>query len=223
MTLLYSERRAAGPATGLLVLHHGRGTDEQDLLGLADALDPDRRLHVVTPRAALARPGWPGYHWYVVPRVGYPDPRTFDAAYQALAELYDSLWQSTGLSPQETVLGGFSMGAVMSYALGLGRGRPAVAGVLAFSGFIPTVSGFELSLGDRRHTRALIAHGSNDPVIDVSFARSARDLLQRDELEVEYHEGDGGHYIEPAHVAAAARWLSSALTSASRPSRAREP
>jgi phospholipase/carboxylesterase len=223
MTLAYSERPAAGTSAGLLILHHGRGTDEQDLLGLADALDPARRLQVVTPRAPLALPGWPGYHWYVVPRVGYPDPRTFDAADQALSEFYDSLWRSTGLSPQETVLGGFSMGSVMSYALGLGRGRPVVAGVLAFSGFIPAVSGFELSLSDRLQTRAFIAHGRNDPVIDVSFARSARGLLERGGLEVDYRESDAGHYIEPNDVPAAAHWLADTLAPADRAPSAREP
>ena len=70
--LTYLERPADGQAAGLLVLHHGRGSDERDLLGLADVLDPARRLHVVTPRAPLTL-GGPGYHWYVVPRVGYPD------------------------------------------------------------------------------------------------------------------------------------------------------
>ena len=38
--LTYLERPAATAPEGLLVLHHGRGTDERDLLGLADALDP---------------------------------------------------------------------------------------------------------------------------------------------------------------------------------------
>jgi phospholipase/carboxylesterase len=114
------------------------------------------------------------------------------------------------------------MGSVMSYALGLGRDRPAVAGILAFSGFIPTVSGFEPSLSDRLQTRAFISHGRNDPVIDVSFARGARDLLEREGLEVEYRESDGRHYIEPTDVPAAARWLSSTLAPASRRSSARE-
>ena len=59
---------------GLLVLHHGRGTDEQDLLPLADVLDPQRQLHVVAPRAPLQLPGLPATTGTSVPRVGYPDP-----------------------------------------------------------------------------------------------------------------------------------------------------
>lgn len=108
--LVVRERPADGEPAGLLVLHHGRGSDENDLLGLADALDPQRRLHVVSPRAPLVLEGWPGYHWYVVPRVGYPDRPSFEAAFAALAALHDELWQRTGLSAEQTVLGGFSMG-----------------------------------------------------------------------------------------------------------------
>ena len=147
--LVYEERPASGDAEGLLVLHHGRGTDEHDLLGLADALDPQRRLHVITPGGPLTIPGWPGKHWYAVPRVGYPDPDTFRAAYDALAAFHDQTWERTGIAPADTVLGGFSMGSVMSYSLGLSGDRPAPAGILAFSGFIPTVEGWQASLDDR--------------------------------------------------------------------------
>ena len=211
--LEYRERPADGGAAGLLVLHHGRGADEQDLLGLADVLDPERRLHVVTPRAPLAIQGWPGYHWYVVPRVGYPDPDTFHAAFAALAVLHEELRERTGLTPDRTVLGGFSMGSVISYSLGLAAERPAPAGILAFSGFVPTVEGWEPSLGDRTTTRAFVAHGRNDPVIDVTFARRARELLESGGLDVDYHESDVVHQIDPAHIPAAVEWLSDVLPS----------
>jgi phospholipase/carboxylesterase len=201
------ERPAAGDAEGLLVLHHGRGSDERDLLPLGDVLDPEQRLHVVTPRAPLQLPGWPGYHWYVVPRVGYPDPETFHAAYRGLAALHDELWARTGIGPERTVLGGFSMGSVMSYALGLGGDRPAPAGILAFSGFVPTVDGWEPDLASRPGLRAFVAHGRNDPIMEIAFARSARDLLEAGGLDVEYHESDAAHEIDRAHLAAASAWL----------------
>jgi phospholipase/carboxylesterase len=211
MMLTFRERPPADSADGLVVLHHGRGADEDDLLGLADVLDPERRLHVVTPRAPLTLPGWPGHHWYVVPRVGYPDPDTFHAAYAALTELHDALWERTGLTGAQTVFGGFSMGSVMSYALGLGPGRPAPAGVLAFSGFIPTVERWEPELASRGATRAFIAHGRRDPIMDVAFARRAREILEAGALDVEYHESDAGHHIDPEHVPAAIAWLRTTL------------
>jgi phospholipase/carboxylesterase len=210
--LTHLERPAATTPEGLLVLHHGRGTDERDLLGLADALDPERRLRVVTPRAPLTLPGSPGYHWYLVPRVGYPDPDTFTAARAALADLHDGLWEETGIGPERTVLGGFSMGSVMSYAMGLGAERPAVAGILAFSGFVPTVDGWEPALTDRSSTRAFVGHGNRDPVIDVEFGRRARDLLKAGGLAVEYRESELGHQIDPTQLADATGWLAETLS-----------
>lgn len=209
--LFQLERAPDGEPQGLLVLHHGRGTDERDLIGLADHLDPERRLRVVTPRAPLQLPGSPGYHWYLVPRVGYPDPETFEAARTALAELHDRLWEESGIGPERTVLGGFSMGAVMSYATGLSAERPPVAGILAFSGFVPTVEGWEPALGDRTDTRAFISHGSRDPVIGIEFAERARELLTDGGLDVTYRESELGHQIDPAHLRDANAWLGEVL------------
>ena len=210
-SLVFRERPAQGDAEGLLVLHHGRGSDEHDLLSLGDALDPQRRLHVVTPRAPLTLPGWPGHHWYVVPRVGYPDPDTFHASYRRLAEFHDELWAQTAISPARTVLGGFSMGSVMSYALGLGPDRPVPAGILAWSGFVPVVDGWEPDLVSRQGLPVFVAHGRNDPIMDVSFARSARALLEAGGLDVSYHESDAAHQIDPAHIPAAVDWLGTTL------------
>jgi phospholipase/carboxylesterase len=209
--LLHLERAAGGDPEGLLVLHHGRGTDERALLGLADLLDPARRLRVVTPRAPLQLPGSPGYHWYLVPRVGYPDRESFERARAALAELHDGLWEESGIGPERTVLGGFSMGAVMSYAMGLGADRPAIAGILAFSGFVPTVEGWEPSMADRPGTRAFVSHGRNDPVIGIEFAERGRDLLSEGGLDLTYRESELGHQIDPAHLREASAWIDEVL------------
>jgi phospholipase/carboxylesterase len=207
--LVFAERPATGEPEGLLVLHHGRGTNEQDLLGLADVLDPERRLHVASPRGPLQLPGWPGYHWYQVPRVGYPDPDTFGAAYRALGAFHDDQFERTGIGPDRTVLGGFSMGSVMSYALGLGPDRPPPAGILAFSGFVPTVEGWQPDLAGRAQagTRAFIAHGRQDPIMDVAFAREAMALLESGGIPVSSHESDAAHHIDPAHLEQAVRWV----------------
>ncbi|HEX3511162.1 MAG TPA: phospholipase [Solirubrobacteraceae bacterium] len=211
MTLVHRERPARVPAEGLLVLHHGRGADENDLLTLGDVLDPGGRLHVVTPRAPLQPAGAGGYHWYLVPRVGTPDPATFDAAFAALAAFHDELWEQTGIGPERTLLGGFSMGAVMSYALGLGPGRPVPAGLLAFSGFVPAVPGWKPDLPARRGLPVFIAHGRRDAVIDVSFGRAAQQLLSEGGLAVSYRESEAGHHIDPRELPAAQEWVQRTL------------
>jgi phospholipase/carboxylesterase len=212
MPLSYAERPARAEPQGLLVLHHGRGSDEQDLIGLAPVLDPEEQLHVVAPRAPLRLGGSPGYHWYLVPRVGHPDPDSFRAAYAELAAFHDELWERTGIGPESTVLGGFSMGTVMSYALGLGGDRPAPAGILALSGFMPTVPGWQPSLEDRTGTAVLIAHGRSDGVIPVTFARQARERLEQAGFAVDYRESEAAHHVDPGDIPRAVAWLERTLS-----------
>jgi phospholipase/carboxylesterase len=99
------------------------------------------------------------------------------------------------------------MGTVMSYALALAADRPAPAGILAFSGFVPVVEGWHPELESRSGLRVFLAHGRADPVMEVGFARRARELLEGAGLEVEYHESDVAHQIDPGHIPAAAAWL----------------
>jgi phospholipase/carboxylesterase len=103
------------------------------------------------------------------------------------------------------------MGTVMSYSLGLSGERPAPAGILAFSGFVPTVEGWQPSLADRAGLRAFVAHGRRDPIMDVEFARMARELLLAGGIDVSYHESDAAHHIDPAHVPLAVEWLAATL------------
>ena len=192
--MIVRERPAAAEADGALVLFHGRGADEHDLFPLLDVLDPDRRLHGYTPRGPLSLPPG-GAHWYVVPRVGYPDPATFAESYALASEWLDSL-------PYERiVLGGFSQGCVMSLALGLGsRARPVA--VCGFSGFIPVVDGWELATS-RPLPPVALGHGTLDPVIGVEFGRAARDLLTDGGLDVRYREDPAPHTITAAGLAQA--------------------
>jgi phospholipase/carboxylesterase len=197
--LIARERPAAGEAQGALVLLHGRGADENDLFPLLDVLDPERRFDGFSPRAPLSLPPG-GAHWYIVPRVGYPDPATFTTAYREASAWLDSL-------PHERlVLGGFSQGAVMSYALGLGTGRRRPAAIAAFSGFIPQVDGWELDV-DRPLPPVAIGHGTFDPIISVEFGRAARDTLVGAGAEVLYKEYPLPHTLDPEFLAEVRDWL----------------
>jgi phospholipase/carboxylesterase len=203
--LTYRERPAAGRPEGLLVLLHGRGANEHDLFPLLDWLDPDRRLHGVTPRAPLSLPPG-GAHWYVVEEVGYPHAATFLPALERTGAWLDALAAEIGVPTDRVVVGGFSQGSVMSYALGLGRGRPRPAGIVALSGFVPTVDGFELDLGQPLPPVA-IGHGVFDPVISVEFGRRARALLQPAGAEVTYRESPIAHTIDPAFLDELRGWV----------------
>jgi phospholipase/carboxylesterase len=207
---------AAGEPEGALILLHGRGVNENDLFPILDELDPERRLLGATPRGPLSLPPG-GAHWYAVKRIGYPDPATFHQVYPVLSDWVDALLAANGVPHERALIGGFSQGAVMSYALGLGAGRPAPAGLLAFSGFMPTVEGFELDLSDREGLPVAIGHGTHDPVIGVEFGRDARDRLEAAGAEVTYRESPMPHAIDPDYLAELRGWVPEALARAAAP------
>jgi phospholipase/carboxylesterase len=202
-------RHAAGEPEGALVLFHGRGSDEYDLHRLLDDLDPDQRLLGVTPRGPLSLPPG-GAHWYITRQVGYPDPETFRATYRLVSGWLDELARSTGIPTERTILGGFSQGAVMTHAMGLGAGRPRPAAMLAFSGFIPTVEGFDIDLSLPLPPVA-IGHGTYDNVIAVEFGREARDRLTVAGADVTYRESPIRHGIDPGFLDELVPWVASAI------------
>jgi len=211
VSLKHLVRPAAGDSEGALVLFHGRGTSEHDLYPLLDALDSQRRLLGATPRGPLAlQPG--GAHWYVVREIGFPDRETFMSSYELAAAWLDGLAEETGIPAARTIVGGFSQGAVMSWALGLGRGRPRPAGIIALSGFIPTVERFELDLSPPLPPVA-IGHGTYDPVISVEFGRQAKQVLEQAGADVLYRESPIPHTVDPAFIAELQPWVSDVLSS----------
>jgi len=210
MSLEYRVRPADGEPEGAIVLMHGRGADENDLFPLLDLLDRDRRLVGATPRGPQSLPPG-GAHWYAVRRIGFPDPGTFHPTWDLLTSWLDEFLEEQGVPPERTVLGGFSQGTVMSYALGLAAGRPRPAGIMALSGFIPTVEDFELDLSKAAGLPVAIGHGTEDPVIGFDFALQARDVLTEAGADVTFRESRMGHSIDPGFARELPEWLQGVL------------
>jgi len=203
-------RPAQGRPAGALVLLHGRGADEHDLLPLIEVLDPDQRLVGVAPRAPLPAPGG-GFRWYASERIGHPDPDGFLASVAALDAWLDDLPERIGVPSERIVLGGFSQGCVMAYATGLAADREPPAALLALVGFVPHVAGHALDLASADRPPVLIAHGSRDPVIDVSFGRAARDELVAAGMDVTYRETAVEHTVDPEWLGDLRRTIGLAL------------
>lgn len=199
-------RVPAGEPAGAIVLLHGRGTSEQDLAPLLDVFDPRERLVGAFPRGPLQLPPI-GHHWYAVQDDGLPDAETFLATFERLQSWLEGLASRTGAPIERTVLGGFSQGAVMAWALGLGPGRPRPAGILAMSGALPTVPGFVLQLEDLGGLPVAITHGSQDPLVAVERGRDARDRARAAGADVVYRETDVPHIVDPRVVPGLVSWL----------------
>jgi phospholipase/carboxylesterase len=209
--LTHRLRPAAGEPQGALILLHGRGADENDLFPIFDILDPEQRYVGACPRGPLSLPPG-GAHWYAVKQVGYPDPDTFFPTYERASAWLDGFLAEQGLTHERAVVGGFSQGAVMSYALSLGKGRPRPAGIMAFSGFIPEVPGFGLDLDNLKGYPVAIGHGTYDPVITVDFGRHAKNTLEKAGADVLYQESPMAHTIDPAFLNGVRPWLTARLT-----------
>jgi phospholipase/carboxylesterase len=199
----------ASPA-GALVLLHGRGADELDLVPLLEELDPEQRLFAITLRAPLQL-GPVGYHWYISRELGRPEPTSFLETYRRVGAWLDELPAMAGVGLDSTVLGGFSQGAVMAYALALGSGRPSPAALIALSGFIPQAPGFALDLPGHRELPVAVGHGTFDQVIPVEYGRAAVRRLRLAGFDAEYRETPMAHTLDPAFVGDLSHWLATVL------------
>ena len=175
-----------------MVLLHGRGTDENDLLGLAPYFD--ERLLFISVRAPHAFSFGEGYTWYETLRVGSPEPNQFAESYKRLSSFVDDIRKEYPVDPSRLYLFGFSMGTVMAYAMTLTR-PDLISAVVAHSGYVPEDSGLSFRLRDLDRVSFFIAHGLDDPVIPVSFARRAQEILRGTHARVTYQEYPIGHTV----------------------------
>ncbi|MEW6511147.1 MAG: hypothetical protein AB1428_09340 [Bacteroidota bacterium] len=191
-----------------VIMMHGRGADEEDLLGLAEHFD--HRLLILSVRAPFSWSMGGGYTWYDAGQGGAPDPMMFRTSYDRLSHFVDDALSHYPIDPAKLFLFGFSMGTVMGYALSLTR--PGLfRGVLAHSGYLPMVAGMEYRWKDVGNLSYFIAHGTLDPVIPVEAARAARDLLTASPAQITYREYPMGHEISQQTLDDAATFLNGLL------------
>ena len=187
---------------GMLLLH-GRGADEEDLMGLVPHLNP--RIICFAPRAPFSFP-YGGFMWYDLQEIAKPNPEQFEESYQRLMHLVDNLQREYPVDPHRMFLLGFSMGAVMAYALAMTRPE-RFHGVIAHSGYMPEHFSAQFLWHELSQTSFFIAHGIYDPVIPIEFGRSARDLLTKSNALCVYREYPIQHQISDESLRDLAEWL----------------
>lgn len=186
-----------------LILLHGRGTNEDDLLGLVPYLDP--RLFVISVRAPFAFP-FGGWTWYEIHEVGGPHPPQFEESFHRLVQFLADAKQHYPVDPRRVFLLGFSMGTVMSFALSLTKPEE-IAGVVAHSGYVPEQTSLTLAWDKLQNTSFFVAHGEYDPVIPVHFGRRAKELLVAAKADITYREYPIAHQVNEESLTDLAEWL----------------
>lgn len=196
---VYQEPREGGPPHPGLLLLHGRGANEYDLLGL----EIDSRLFTVSARAPVEM--WGGYHWYMPGEMGR-DQAGFERALglvQAFAAELPSLYP---IDRAKLIVVGFSQGAVLACALTLSR-PDLMAATAVLSGCLPAHRGFSVEEKAIAGHHIFIGHGTEDPGMRIEMGREARDYLASAGASVDYHEYPMGHQVSLDELHDLRRWL----------------
>jgi phospholipase/carboxylesterase len=196
-------------------LLHGIGSNEDDLIELAPALDA--RFFLLSARAPLIlQPGaFAWFHVQFTPTGFLIQPEQLEQSRKALLKFLDEVTANYDVDPKRVYLAGFSQGSIMSVALSITEPR-RFAGVVAMSGrLVPDLLPQVAPESEIKGLPVLMIHGTDDTVIPVEYGRNARDQLQQLGVDLEYREYPMGHHVTPASMTDIQRWLAARLDSKS--------
>ena len=206
-----SQLPESSPRYPTILALHGRGSNEQDLLGLAPHL-PDGLLWI-SPRAPH-KLGNAAYEWYRVQVIGKPDPEKIVLALETIDHFIDEILSAYPIDPQKLFLLGFSQGSLLSMCYALGRPY-RIAGVIAQSGYIPNgapnSADWQIKESNVKDKPFILTHGEQDTMIPIDWARTSRDLLQKLGVYLSYYEFQMGHQVNMESLAVISKWLEKQL------------
>ena len=194
--------RAPG-GTRTMVLLHGFGADEHDLVSIAHDLDP--RLAVVSLRGPHALFGG-GRAWFNLEQTRDGLRYSDDEVRASSAQVAAALGELAAERGRLLVLG-FSQGACMGMRAALSHPQH-VAALISLSGVPARTSPAEC--GDAALLRgmpAFVAHGLHDPLLPLSEFRAVRAELTEAGMAVEHHEYPMGHMVSLEELDDLRAWL----------------
>lgn len=197
-----------GPPDRLVVILHGYGANGEDLISLG------AYWRSVLPQALFVAPNAPnvcainpgGFEWFDLSTSDLSRiPPLAAAARPVVSDLLEALWAQTGLGIEDTVLAGFSQGAMMALEVGLRLPEP-VRAIIGFSAALPSVATLGAEIVSR--PPVCLVHGDADEVVPYAYGRTAQQVLEGLDVPVAFHTSVGaGHMIAEDGLAAATSFL----------------
>jgi phospholipase/carboxylesterase len=211
LTYRHQSPRVATSVPPLLLLLHGYGSNEHDLLQLAPYLDG--RCLIVSPRAPhQLAPG--SYAWFDLgfTAQGYTvDRAEAEASRDTIMRFIDEIVATYGADAQQVYLLGFSQGAIMSASVAL-KEPDRVAGAVLMSGSVTSALLPDAAAQERLVGKPfLVVHGTQDPVLPIRYGRESRDVLGQLPIDLTYREYPMGHTISPESLTEVVAWLEQRL------------
>jgi phospholipase/carboxylesterase len=196
-----------GEQAPLLVLLHGVGSNEYDLFGLADYLDP--RFRILSVRSPLSL-GAGAYGWYPVtftPQGAVGDTRAVEAGRQKLIAFLEEAIRAYDVDPARVYLLGFSQGAIMSLFVGLTR-PDLVTGLVVMSGrLLPEAWENRAEDASLSKLSVIAVHGTMDPILPIKDGRNIQAKLSTLPIDFTYREYAMGHHTTTESMTDIAQWL----------------
>ncbi|MDQ4078174.1 MAG: alpha/beta fold hydrolase [Chloroflexota bacterium] len=214
-TLMHLSRppveKSKGKAPGLLLLH-GVGANEEDLMGLAPYLDP--RFHIISARAPIEMgPGMYGWYWIQMLSDGsflYSEEEARQSV-EPLSDFVEEILDAYELDRERFYLVGFSQGAIQSCALLLTEPEK-MAGIVAMSGRWPEPAEEERASDERLAGKPVLAvHGMYDPVIPIHYGRELKAKFEALPVDFTYQEFPMQHNVSEASLRLVSEWLTEQL------------
>lgn len=197
----------------LLLLLHGVGANEQDLIGLAPYADP--RFLVISARAPRRYQGG-GFSWFDIQwRTNGFSVDTNQAAesWQIVQQFIAEAIEAYSIDPQRVYLAGFSQGAIISLGATL-TAPQLIAGLVVMSGRWMAEIGPQTDIHAVTDKPVLVVHGQYDQVIPIAYGRAIRDFLQTLPVQLTYHEYAMGHEVSMESLRDVSQWLATQLDAA---------
>ena len=206
-------REKSGEKSPLLILLHGFGSNEQDLISFAPYLD--KRFFIAGARAPFTT-DFGGFAWFQIrynQRGMEIDAKQAEESRRLLLKFVDEIVAEHDLDAERIYLGGFSQGAIMIYGLILSEPEK-FAGAVPMSGVLAPQYLEKRAVDERlKDFPIFVSHGVYDSVLPIQFGREARAQLEKLPVKLDYKEYPIAHNVSEESLRDVVNWLTRQLNS----------